>query len=97
MVQSIKMNVFWVCFEMAREQTVNAVRRLWPNRWPVRRVPTVLVILKNYRKYRQYGTSLNKNKVKYTLSVLVTLLSKEKLKIKSSGFSRPLHSVFCNS
>ena len=50
----------WVCFEMAR---VHAVQRLWPNRWPVRRVPTILAILKNYRKYRQHGTSLNKNKV----------------------------------
>ena len=30
-------------------------------------------------------------------SFLVRLLSKEKLKIKSCGFSRPLYSVFCNS
>ena len=43
--------------------TVHAVQRLWPNNWPVRRVPTILAILKNYRKYGQHGTSLNKNKV----------------------------------
>ena len=41
-----------VCFEMARVQTVHVVQKLGPNRWPVRRVPTVLAILKNYRKYR---------------------------------------------
>ena len=51
----------------------------------VRRVPTIHAILKNYRKYRQHGTSLNKNKVnsgRY-LSFLVRLLSKEKLNIKA--------------
>ena len=62
MVQMNKDDRVWVCFQMARVQTVDVVQRLWPNRWPVRRVPTILVILKNYRKYRQYGTSLNKNK-----------------------------------
>ena len=44
-------------------QTAHAVKRLWRNRWPVRRVPTIHAILKNYRKYRQHGTSLNENKV----------------------------------
>ena len=39
----------WVCFELARVQTVDTAQRLWPNRWPVRRVPTILAILKNYR------------------------------------------------
>ena len=54
----------WVRFEieMARVQTVHAAQRLLPNCWPVRRVPTILGILKNYRKCRQHGTSLNKNK-----------------------------------
>ena len=50
----------WVCFEMARVQTAHAVQRLWP----VRRVPIIHAILKNYRKYKQHGTSLNINKVK---------------------------------
>ena len=49
----------WVCFEMSRVQIVHAVQS-GPT---VRRVPTMLAILKNYRKYRQHGTSLNKNKV----------------------------------
>ena len=31
----------WVCFEMARVQNAYAVQGLWPNRWPVRRVPTI--------------------------------------------------------
>ena len=62
MVQTNKDERVWVCFEMARVQTVDAVQRVWPNRWPVRRIPTILAILKNYRKYRQHGTSLNKNK-----------------------------------
>ena len=53
----------WVCYEMARVQTAHAVQRLWPNRWPVRRVPAIHAILKNDRKYRQHGTSLNSNKV----------------------------------
>ena len=53
MVQMNKDEHVWICFEMARVQTVHAVQRLWPNRWPVRGVPTILVILKNYRKYRQ--------------------------------------------
>ena len=37
--------------------------RMWPDRWPGRRVPTIHAIVKNYRKYRQHGTSLNRNKV----------------------------------
>ena len=63
MVQMNKDECVWVCFEMSRVRTVHEVQRLWPNRWPVRRVPSILVILKNYRTYRQHGTSLNKNKV----------------------------------
>ena len=92
MVQMNKDERIWVCFEMARVQTVHAVQRLWPNRWPVRRVPTILAILKNYRKYRQHGISHKSKQWELSL-VLVTLASKEKLKIKSTGFS----SVFCNS
>ena len=85
-----------VCFEMVKMQNAHAVQRLWPNHSPVRKVPTIYAILKNYRKYRQHGTSLNKNKVNSGIyfQFLRTLLSNEKLKIKSSGFSRPLHSVF---
>ena len=98
MVQMNKDERVCVCFEMARVQTVHAVQRLWTNRWPVRRVPTILVILKNYIKYRQYGTSLNRNKVNSGRSLVFShIISKEKLKIKSSGFSRSLHFVFCNS
>ena len=63
MVQMNEDERVWVCFEMSKVQTVHAGQRLWPDRWPVRRVPTILAILKNYRKYRQHGTSLNKNKV----------------------------------
>ena len=63
MVEMNKDELVWVCFEMSRVQTVHAVQRLWPNHWPVRKVSTILVILKNVRKYRQHGTSLNKNKV----------------------------------
>ena len=59
MVQMNKDERVWVCFEMTRVQTVHVVQRLWP----VRRVPTILAILKKWRKYRQHGTSLNKNKV----------------------------------
>ena len=62
MVQMNKDERVWFCFEMARVQTVHAVQRLRPNRWLVKRVPTILAILKNYRKYRQHGTSLNTNK-----------------------------------
>ena len=53
----------WICFKMARVQNAHAVQRLWPNCWPGRRVPTVHAILKNYRKYIQHSTSLNRNKV----------------------------------
>ena len=63
MVQLNKDECVWVCFEMARVQNAHAVQRLWPNCWPGRRVPTIHAILKNYRKYRQHGTSLNRNKV----------------------------------
>ena len=62
MVQINKDERDWVCFEMARVQTAYAVQGLWPDRWSVRRVPIILAILKNYRKYRQHGISLNKNK-----------------------------------
>ena len=62
MVQMNKDERVWACFEMSRVQTVRAVQRLWPSRWPVRKVPTILAILKNYRKYKQHSTSLNKNK-----------------------------------
>ena len=63
MVQLNQDEYVWVCFELLRVQTAHAVRRLWPNRWPVRRLPTIHAILKSYRKYRQHGTSLNRNKV----------------------------------
>ena len=43
-------------------QNAHAVQRLWPNFLPGRRVPTIHAILKNYRKYMQHGTSLNRNK-----------------------------------
>ena len=62
MVQMNKDERVWVCFKMSTVQTVHGVQRLWVNRWPVRRVLTILAILKNYRKYRQDGTSLNKSK-----------------------------------
>ena len=58
MVQLNKDEGAWVCFETATVQNAHAVERLWPNRWPVRRVPTTHAILKHYRKYRQHGTSL---------------------------------------
>ena len=48
-----------VCLEM---ENAHAVQRLWSNRWPGKRVPTIHAILKNYRIYRQHGTSLNRNK-----------------------------------
>ena len=63
MVQRNKDERVWVCFEMARVQNAHAVQRLWPNCWPGRRVPTTHAILKNYRKYRQHGTGLNRNNV----------------------------------
>ena len=63
MVQLNKDERVWVCFEMASLQNANAVQRLWPNCWPGRRVSTIHAILKNYRKYRQHRTILNRNKV----------------------------------
>ena len=63
MVQLNKDECVCVCFEMARVQTAHAVQRLWPHRWPGRRLPTIHAILESYKKYRQHGTSLNKNKV----------------------------------
>ena len=59
MVQQNKDEHVWVCFEMARVQDAHAVQRLWPKCWPGRRVHTIHVILKNYRKYIQHGTGLN--------------------------------------
>ena len=61
MVQLNKDERVWVSFEMARVQNVHAVQRLWPNFWSGRRIPTIPALLKNYRKYRQYVTSLNRN------------------------------------
>ena len=48
-------------------------------------------------KYMQHGTSLNRNEVnsgRCLFYFLFALLSRKTLKIKCSGFSRPLHSVF---
>ena len=75
---------------MARVQNAYKIQRLWPNCCSGRRVPTFYAMLKNYRKYGQHGTSVNRNKVNSSryLQFLVTLLSKEKLKIKSLGFSQ---------
>ena len=81
-----------VCFKMARVQNAHAVQRLWPNCWPCTRVSTIHAILNNYRKYRQHGTSLNRNKVNNGSLVFSYIVIKGKIKIKSSGFSRPLHS-----
>ena len=89
MVQLNKDERVWVCFEMARVQNAHAVQRLWPNCWPSRKVPTIHAILNHYRNCMQHGTSLSRNKVnsgRY-FWVSVTLLSKETLKMKSSGFS----------
>ena len=63
MVQLNKYERVWVCFELVRVQNAHAVQRLWPNCWPGRRVPTIHAIFKNYTKYMQHGTSLNRNKV----------------------------------
>ena len=63
MVQLNKDEHVWVCFEMARVQNAHTVQSLWSNRWPDRRVPTILAILKNYIKYRQHGIGLNRNEV----------------------------------
>ena len=65
-----------------------AGQRLWPNRWPIRRVPTIHAIIKNYRKYRQHGTSLNKNKVNSGkhLQFLVTFVIEGKIKDKMLWF-----------
>ena len=35
------------------------------------RVPTILAILKNQRKYRQHGTNLNKNKVNSGICIVI--------------------------
>ena len=94
MVQTNKDERVWICFELTRVQTVHGVQRLWPNRWPVRRVPTILAILKNYRKHRQHGTSLNKNKQWEISLVFSYIVIKGEIKDKGSGFTRPLHSVF---
>ena len=54
-------------------------------------------ILKSYRKYTTHGTSLNRSK-QWEISLVFSYIGiKGKIKIKSSGFSRRLHSVFCNS
>ena len=63
MVQLNKDEHGWACFEMARVQNAHTVQRLRPSCWPGRRVSAIHAILKNYRKYRQHGTSLNGNKV----------------------------------
>ena len=97
MVQVNKDEHVWVCFEMVRVQTAHAVQRLWPVGLSEEFLRTIHAIFKNYRKYRQHGINKNKLNSDRYLWFLVTLLSKEKLKIKSSGFSRPLHSIFCNS
>ena len=62
MVQLNKDEHVWVFLEMAIVQNAHAVQRLWPNCWPGRRIPTIHAILKNYRKYMQHGSSLNRNK-----------------------------------
>ena len=72
----------WVCFEMARVRNAHAVQRLWPNCWPVRRVPTIPAILKNYRKYMQHGTSLNKNKQREISLVFSFIIFKGEIKDK---------------
>ena len=74
MVQLNKDERVWGCFEMARVQTAHAVQRQWPNRWPVRRLPAIHAILKSYRKYRQPGTRLNKNKVTVEMSLVFSYI-----------------------
>ena len=72
MVQLNKDEHFWVCFEIVRVQNAHAVQRLWPNCWSGKRVPTTHAILKNYRKYSQHGTSLNRNK-QWEISLVFSL------------------------
>ena len=86
MVQLNKDERVWVCFEIAKVQNAHTVQRLWPNRSPVKRVPTIHAILKNYRKYRQHGTSLNKNKQWEIFSVFKYIVSKGDIKDKKLWF-----------
>ena len=76
----------WVSFEMARVQYAHTVQRLWPNYWPGRRVPTIHAILKNYRKYRQHGTSLNRNKQRETPLVFIYIVIKGEIKDEKLWF-----------
>ena len=99
MVQLNKDELVGVCFEMERVQNAHAAQRLWPNRWPVLRVPTIHATLENYITYRQHGTSLNKNNVnsgKISLAFSYIVI-RGKIKDKKLWFHSTFHSVFCNS
>ena len=86
MVQLNKDERVRVCFEMARVQTAHAVQRLCPNCWPGRRVSTIHAILKNYRKYMQHGTSLNRNKQWEISLVFSYIVIKGEIKDKKLWF-----------
>ena len=62
MVQLTKEQRVWVCTEMARIDNAHQVRRSWADQWPGVPAPAVKNILANYRKYKEHGTSLNRNK-----------------------------------
>ena len=52
----------WICLDMARVRNAAQVRRGWANQWPGAPTPTARAILYNYRKYQEYGTSLNRQR-----------------------------------
>ena len=52
----------WTCLQMARLQSANAVQRTWRQYWHGIDPPHVITITRNYQKYQQHGTSMNRNK-----------------------------------
>ncbi len=62
MVQLTKDQRVWVCTEMVRINNAHQVRRSWVDHWPGIPAPAVKNILANYKKYKEHGTSLNRNK-----------------------------------
>ena len=52
----------WICSEMAREDSPTRVTCNWLQHFPGVPQQSLKAIKKNYEKYRQHGTSLNKNK-----------------------------------
>ena len=60
-MQQLTQQRVWICLQMARLHSASAVQRAWRQYWHGIDPPHVTTVKRNYQKYQQHRTSLNRN------------------------------------